>query len=62
MAHDKTSAFAALILAASACLVSAQDSKVSVIGDRAQQLRSQAVYASASTRGNHLDLRFLDWD
>jgi len=32
VAHDKTSVFAALILAASACLVSAQDRKVSMIG------------------------------
>jgi len=53
--------FAALVFAAPAHLVSAQDAKVSVdmigIGRMSCSL---AVYTSASIRGNHLDLRFLD--
>jgi hypothetical protein len=54
--------FAALVFAAPVCLVSAQDAKVSVdmIGNRGYELRSLAVYARASIRGNRLDLRFLD--
>jgi hypothetical protein len=53
---------AALVVAAPVCLVSAQDTKVSVdmIGIGRMSLRPLAVYASASIRGYRLGLRFLD--
>ena len=54
--------FAVLVFAAPVCPVSAQDAKVSVEhdGNWRDELRSLAVYARASIRGNRLDLWFLD--
>src|SRR6266478_5560497 len=53
---------AALVCAAPVCLSSAQDAKVSVnmMGIGGHELRSLAVYSSASIGGNNLDLWILD--
>ncbi|MEA2917248.1 MAG: hypothetical protein QOJ15_9329 [Bradyrhizobium sp.] len=53
---------AVLIFVAPVCLVSAQgcQSFRRHDGNRSHELRSLAVYARASIRGNRLDLWFLD--